>query len=170
MSSVCARLAALGALPVSLLLVDCGKAKVDPGPITWFHRMAPACAAAKREDKPVLVFFAASWDLVTKELEHSTFPDPDVRHVIRRDFIPLFIDRSNYYMNEGGVLDDDAREAEAAGKRWDAWHSKSGGFVVLARDCEREADRIYGYMKPDLLAGRLRWAKSAADAVPHRRE
>jgi hypothetical protein len=169
MSSVRARLGILAALPFSLLLVDCGKTKVDPGPITWFHRMAPACAAAAKQDKPVLVFFAASWDLVTKELEHAVFPDADVRFVVQRDFIPLYIDRSSFYMNESADLDDDAREAEAAGKRWDAWHSKHGGFLVLARDCQVEVDRL-GLMKADLFAGRLRWSKRAADAIPRHRD
>lgn len=72
----------------------CGKSPVRI-PIHWETDVDAAIARARREDKPVLIYFGASWDCAAKELEHVTFSDPEVRFLVQRDFVAIHVDATD---------------------------------------------------------------------------
>lgn len=94
MRAFCARL-----LPVLVGVAaagagGCGKSLVD-APLVWYDDLDAATARATAENKPLLVYFGASWDCAAKELETSTFRDGDVRWLLARHFVALRVDASD---------------------------------------------------------------------------
>lgn len=150
---------------IAVTLGGCGKhTKAPKRPrVRWHTRIEPACRAAKAENKPVLVYFWASWDVASKTLDHQTFFDDDVRAIIDRDYVALKIDRSGWYMRSpSDPLDDDVREAEAAARQFKPDASKYATVLVTSADCEREIDRLSVVFEPREFAARLRAARRRA--------
>jgi len=125
-----------------------------PGPIAWVERVEPACQAAAAGHRRVLVFFSASWDVATAELERGAFADPRVRALVAERYVPLRIDRSSTFMQEPDPSDPVAREAIAATKRFSPYASKYATVIVLASDCATELDR-FGFLPASEMAERL---------------
>jgi len=69
---------------------------VDPNApdIAWLTNEPEAVAKAQAEGKPMLIDFGASWCTACKELEHQTFPDPNVRAEAQR-FVALRVDATD---------------------------------------------------------------------------
>ncbi len=63
-------------------------------PIAWMTDHDAALKRAKSEGKPMLIDFGAEWCTACKELEHQTFPDPNVRAEAQR-FVALRIDATD---------------------------------------------------------------------------
>jgi hypothetical protein len=146
---------------VPIALAGCGKTGDPPAPtpesIAWYTRIDPACRAAKAEDKPLLFLYAARWDMVTKELEHETWPDPDVRRLLHQSFIALRVDRTDTYMGDP-PFDETGQEAERAREKFRPDASKYGTVIVLEADCKTERDR-FSFVEPREMARRLRAAR-----------
>lgn len=74
-----------------------GKTAIAKGPDdlpaadVWMANEASALALAKKEGKPVIVDFGAAWCAACKELEHKTFPVPEVRRALA-NFVKVRID------------------------------------------------------------------------------
>jgi hypothetical protein len=132
----------------------CGKDTPPEPEIEWYTRIAPACAAAEREGKPLLFINWGSFDVVTKELEHTTFADPRVRRALHRDWIALKVDRSDVYMAEGSGSEQE-REVEAAARRFEPAASKAATLVMTAPDCTTRLGWHYGYEEPAPFLWRL---------------
>ena len=62
----------------------------------WHSEEAPALAAARELQKPVIVDFWARWCEACVELEHETFSNPRVRAKLEKDFIGLRLDVSDF--------------------------------------------------------------------------
>lgn len=119
-----------------------GCSRTPPGPIAWMDRVEPACRAAAAENRRVLVFFAASWDVATGALEREAFADPRVRALVAERYVPLRVDRSSTFMQDPDPDDPVAREAIAATTRFSPYTSKYATVIVLGSDCATEVDRF----------------------------
>jgi thiol:disulfide interchange protein len=121
---------------------------VGPPIAHWLHDLDTARAAAKRTDKPVMVYFGAAWDTAAKELEHDTFVDGDVYRTLRDDFVTVHIDTTD---------DDDDRDVRAAMDRLRVVGDPT--IVILAPDFVTEIARYNEYVPPATLMRTLRAAK-----------
>lgn len=131
-----------------------GCSRTPPGPIAWMDRVEPACRVAAAENRRVLVFFAASWDVATGALEREAFADPRVRALVAERYVPLRVDRSSTFMQDPDPNDPVAREAIAATTRFSPYASKYATVLVLAPDCVTELDR-FGALPAEEIAERL---------------
>lgn len=144
MGYVRVRFVLLGLLASPLLA--CGRTAPEP-PIAWQMRVAPACEEAKRQDRPLLFLLWASWDVVSKELDHVTFEDARVRRELREGWIALKVDRTDVYMAEGSGSAEE-REVDEAERRFRPRESKSATLVMMAPDCATELGRVERYEPP----------------------
>jgi hypothetical protein len=142
---------------VALGVVACGKTSPEP-PIAWYSRIAPACAAANRQDRPLLFINWASWDVLSHELDNRAFDNEPLRQAIRHDWVALRVDRSDVYMQEGNGSEQE-HEVEEAQRRFKPWASKYATIVLLAPDCETEIGRIDHYEAPPELVEQLAAAR-----------
>lgn len=133
-------------------------ARPAPGPIAWVDRIEPACRAAAAGERRVLVFFSASWDVATGELDRHAFADPRVRALVAERYVPLRIDRSSTFMQDPDPSDPVAREAVEATRRFSPYVSKYATVLVLAPDCKTELDR-FGVLSAAEMAERLERAR-----------
>ncbi len=138
-------------------VVACGKTSPEP-PIAWYERIAPACAAAEREGRPVLFINWASWDVLSRDLDARAFADERLRREIRREWVALKVDRSDVYMREGRGSEQE-REVEEAERRFKPWESKYATIVLTAPDCATEIGRIDRAEGPDVLVEDLATAR-----------
>jgi hypothetical protein len=133
-----ARRIALAAM--ALAAVACGKTSPEP-PIAWYARIAPACAAAKRLDRPLLFINWASWDALSAEFDKTIVESEPLRKAVRHDWVTLRVDRSDVYMQEGSGSAQE-REVDEAQRRFKPWESKYATIVLMAPDCTTEIGRI----------------------------
>jgi thiol:disulfide interchange protein DsbD len=110
---------------------------VDPNApaITWLSNEEEARAKATAEGKPMLIDFGAEWCTACKELEHDTFPDPNVRNEAKR-FIALRVD----------VTDDEDKKVIAIKDKY-----KVVGLptVIMLDKSGKEVVRFNEFVKPD---------------------
>lgn len=114
--------------------------------VTWHHDTATASTAASAAKKPVLVFFGATWDCGTKEMERETFQDPEVRWLLR-DFVVVDFDAS----------DDELPEVRAELTRFKVLGLPT--LLLLEPDMKTEIKRFNEYLPPEKLASALRAAR-----------
>ena len=143
----------------ALAPLACGKTSAPEPPITWYTRIAPACAAAERLNRPVLFVNWASWDVMSKELDNAAFQNERVRRTLRQEWVALRVDRTNVYMQEGSGSEQQ-REVEEAQRRFKPWESKYATIVLMAPDCATEIGRVDRYYDPPALLERLAAARA----------
>jgi thiol:disulfide interchange protein DsbD len=107
----------------------------DAPEIVWMTSEEAALAKAKAEGKPVLIDFGAEWCTACKELEHHTFPDPDVRKEAQR-FVALRVD----------ATDD---EDETVIRLKDKYKVVGLPTVIMLDKSGNEAVRFNEFVKPD---------------------
>lgn len=130
----------------------CGKSRKAPPALQWFEDVELAYAEAKRWAKPVFLSFGASWDCGTKELEHRTFPDPEVGTLLYDGFVCVRVDCSD---------DEDPRTARLS-RDFDI----KGVPTLIATDASRrDLWRVTEYTTPDKLAVVLRAACARHQAM-----
>jgi hypothetical protein len=141
------------AVLVGLLTAACGKSRKAPPPVHWFDDLELASAEATRTNRPLLLAFFASWDCVTKEFEHHTFPDPDIASLLY-DFVCVNVDCS----------DDEDETTIRLTKRF----SIVGIATLVITHSARQVElaRVTEYMPPEKLAVVLR-ATRARHAAMH---
>ena len=132
-------------------MLGCGKAPVD-APLTWYANVDVAMAAGKARDKPIVVYFGAVWDTAAKELEHVTFTDPEVRWLLRRDFVSVHVDSSD---DESPLTMELQRRFKVIG---------DPTLVIMGADGVSEIARFNEFIPPRVLVHALRSA-TRPDAV-----
>jgi thioredoxin:protein disulfide reductase len=111
--------------------------------IAWGDDFHAALSRAKREHKPVLVDFGASWCGACKELEQSTFSDPRVVREVER-FVPVRVD-----LSPGKVTQE--KQGLLAG-----YAQRGLPLVVLHQASGEIAARVTSFVAPDDLLKLMR--------------
>ena len=107
--------------------------------VAWGSDLGAAREQGKREGKPVLLYFTATWCGPCQAMKHTTFADRGVADLLASKY-------------EAVKLDIDANQELAA-----AHHVESiPTFIVLGDDGVTEMRRESGYMDEDDFA---RWLK-----------
>jgi thiol:disulfide interchange protein len=117
----------------------CRKSLVDV-PITWHADLDAAASLSRAQQKPMLVYFGASWDTAAKELEHESFTDPEVRELLARRFVALRVD----------ATDDEDPHTIALSRYFKVVGDPT--IVVMAPDGVTELVRFEEYIAPRPLA------------------
>ncbi len=63
--------------------------------IPWFTDFDKARAAAETQNKPILLYFTASWCPPCQQMARSTWPNKRVETIITQSFVPVKVDVSN---------------------------------------------------------------------------
>lgn len=117
---------------------------VPPGAeIEWMDSYEEARELARRESRPLLVDFGASWCQACQELDRNTFADPRVVAEGER-WVPVRVDLS-------------PGPNAAAGRALLARYNQPGLPLVVMHDSRgEEADRVTGFIEADEMLSRLR--------------
>ncbi len=126
----------------------CGKTHTTPT-VHWYTDLDEALLTATRQQKPVAVFFGASWDTAWKEIEHRTIPHPAVTSRLARDFVAVYVD----------TTDDEDKATQEAARRFRIVGDPT--IVLLAADATTEVVRFNEYIRPSTMVRALDMAKSA---------
>jgi thiol:disulfide interchange protein len=139
--------------PIGLVvaLLACGKSRADPPPPLVFYSLEEGEAAARRRHELALVFFGAEWSSADKELEHSTFPDPEVREAMR-DWIAIKVD----------MTDEDAPGLRAKLDRFKVLGDPSTILIDFDDPEGRELLRFNELVQPITMASAIRAATARA--------
>ena len=106
--------------------------------ITWASDEAKGRAQAEADKKPIIVDFGAEWCTACKELEHMTWPDPQVRAQAER-FVAIKVD----------ATDDDSPETKRLQKKYNV----VGLPTVLVLDSSgKERARFNEFVPPEKFA------------------
>ena len=130
------------ALLFGVLTAACGKFRTAP-PVTWLSDVGLAYLEARRTGRHVFLFFGATWDTSSKELEHKSYPDPDVASLLFASFVCARVDCSD---DEDPTTIDLVRRFDVKGTPTMLVTDAFG--VGLWRACE--------FVPPDKLAVALR--------------
>ncbi len=60
--------------------------------IKWQHDLDTALAAARTQQRPVLLVFGATWCPPCKKMKRDVWPDPQVAELVESKFVPLYVD------------------------------------------------------------------------------
>lgn len=131
--------------------VGCGKTIV-PLPMRWDGDLEAGLASAKAQNKPLFVLFGADWDASAKEIERVTLVDPRVGALLRRHFVSVYVDLTDW---------DEPRAIEAT-RRFGVVGEPV--MLLLAPDGTTEITRINQFVPPRELAPLLE-AATREDAV-----
>jgi thiol:disulfide interchange protein len=132
---------------LALACTACGKSRKQAPAIPWFDiDFAPRQAA--RNHRPLFLYFGASWDCASKELEHQTFPEPELATLMCEDFVCARVDCSD---------DEDPKTMELV-RRYDV----KGTPTLLVMHPVRNVElwRATEYVKPEPLGVALRAARA----------
>jgi thioredoxin:protein disulfide reductase len=117
-------------------------------PIAWLKSEPAALAAARDQDKGVLIDFSADWCAPCKELEKITFSDPAVHADINQRFVPLKVDLTN--------AEDEASQALQT-----KYNAPTLPAVVLLDSSGKEVTRVVSFVGPDEFLAKLRLVQTA---------
>ena len=131
----------------------CGKSRKPPPPLVWFDDVDVAERYATRNHRALFLYFGASWDCASKELEHHTFHDPDVAALLSDGFICARVDCS----------DDEDAKTQLLTRRFEI----KGTPTMIVTHASRREDlwRATEFVKPDRLALVLRAARARHEAM-----
>ncbi len=126
---------------------------VDPNApeIVWMTNEQQALAKASSEGKPVLIDFGAEWCTACKELEHHTFPDPNVRSEAQK-FVALRVD----------ATDDEDKEVV---RLKDKYKVVGLPTVIMLTKSGKEVVRFNEFVKPDAFYGAMKGVTTKGEAV-----
>jgi thiol:disulfide interchange protein DsbD len=97
--------------------------------------------AAPDSEKPLLIDFAAEWCIPCREMDHTTYIDPDV------------VDEADRFrMVRADVTDENDLTAELLAK----YDVKGVPTVILLSASGEERQRMVGYVGPDELLAAMR--------------
>ena len=130
--------------------LGCRKTLVE-APMAWGTDVEAGLAQARAQNKPIVVYFGASWDTAAKELEWRTFTDPEVRFLLGRDFVSVHVDSS----------DDENPPTQKLQERFKVVGDPT--IVILGSDGTTELRRINEFVPPEVFAPMLR-AATRSDA------
>jgi thiol:disulfide interchange protein len=131
--------------------LGCRKSLVDV-PMAWESDAEVGLAKAKAQNKPIVVYFGATWDTAAKELDQVTFTDAQVRLLLGRDFVSVRVDSS----------DDDDPLTRRLLQRFNVVGDPT--IVIYGSDGTSEIRRINEFVPPAVLAQMLKEALRS-DAV-----
>ena len=134
---------------LAVLLMSCGKAPSESPPMAWRTNVAEAEAEAARTGKPALVLVRADWDTATKELEHRSFADPEVRK-LAQSYVLLAVD----------ATDDEDPAFRRAAERFRSVGTPT--LIFYAPHFRAELHRENQFVPPDRLASMLEYAGAPA--------
>ncbi len=60
--------------------------------VPWLHDLSKAEAAAKEQGRDIFIDISAVWCAPCKELEETTFADPQMAKILRDNYVPLNLD------------------------------------------------------------------------------
>jgi thiol:disulfide interchange protein len=144
------------ALLAGLLAAACGKSRKSPPALFWFDDVDLAYREATRVHRPVFLVFGATWDMGTKELEHRTFPDPEVGALLDNGFVCARVDCS----------DDETEPTMRLTREFDI---KGVPTLVVTDAARHDLWRVTQYTTPDKLAILLRRTRARHDASANRK-
>lgn len=122
----------------------CGKSPVDPPPqIAWHLEAESALSLASAQKRPLMVFVGAEWDASSKEMDHETFSNREVRSLVRVGFVPLRID----------VTDDEAPDTRENMQRFKVVGTPT--TIILAPDGATELKRFHSFVPPRAFVSAL---------------
>jgi thiol:disulfide interchange protein len=125
--------------------LGCHKTPVDV-PVAWEPEVDVGIARARREGKPIVIYFGATWDTAAKELEYVTFADPEVRFLLRRDFVAVHVD----------TTDDEDPVEQRTVRRFDVIGDPT--ILILGPQASTELVRVTEFVQPARFASMLRRA------------
>lgn len=128
---------------LALMLAACGKAPVESS-FYWYRDLDIATRESVAQNKPVVVFFGASWDKAWKDIEYVTLRDPEVRARLRRDFVTVYID----------TTDDESPLTRHLGERFQVIGDPT--IVIMDPGLRTEIARFNEFIPPPVLIAELR--------------
>lgn len=81
-------------LLLSVLLIGClqPQEETKPAEINWIGDYSKGLEVAKRDNKPALLYFWASWCPWCKKVDEEVLPNPAVAKAVSQNFVPVKID------------------------------------------------------------------------------
>lgn len=148
-------LAVVVAVALGAASMGCRKTLVDV-PFTWERDPAVGFARAEAENRPIVLYFGASWDVAAKELEHQTWSDPEIRLLLGRNFVAIAVD----------ATDDENPFTRAMQERFKVIGDPT--VIILGSDGRSEIARFYEFVSPDVMGRVLRGATRPRARGPFR--
>jgi thiol:disulfide interchange protein len=71
---------------------DKGKSESQPGALSWRKDFAAGMADALKSKQRVMMLFCADWAMPCFEMKKRAFTDADVIALIKKRFVPLYVD------------------------------------------------------------------------------
>lgn len=103
---------AVAALLLGVIVVNRGSARAagEAAMSKWRREMEPAAAEARRDQRPLLLYFTADWCEPCRMVRERVLPLPRVDEAVHGRFVPVIIDvtkptpADNRWMNDLGVI------------------------------------------------------------------
>lgn len=115
----------------------------EPSEIEWMTSYDEALALARRENRPLLVDFGASWCQACQELDRNTFSDPRVVAEGQR-FVPVRVDLSP------------GADVRRGNELLASYNQHGLPLVVMHGSDGEEADRVTGFIDAEEMLEKLR--------------
>jgi hypothetical protein len=125
--------------------VGCRKTLVDV-PLTWESDLSAGLARAEAQNKPIVLYFGASWDTAAKELEQQTWSDPEIRLLLGRQFVAIAV----------ATTDDEAPFTRTTQERFKVIGDPT--VIILGSDGRSEILRFNAFVPPTVMRRVLRAA------------
>lgn len=136
------------------LLGACNKSKEKAPPPLAVYALREGEAVARRDHKLALVFFGADWSTADKELEYTTFPDPQVREALR-DWVVIKVD----------MTDEDTPGLNEAKERFKIIGDPTTILIDLEDPQIGELNRFNEFVKPITMASAIYAAAARARSL-----
>jgi thioredoxin-related protein len=115
--------------------------------LDWHSNFEDGQKVAVEQDKPMLVYFWATWCEYCEKMQTEVYPDPRINEILKNDFVLVAVD-----------IDINKEDAQAFGE----WTPPAELFVTPEGTT---IDRAGGYMPEDRFLGVLRGVKGYYDNI-----